>query len=75
MFIFAGVIAGVFHRSVVNEQRRRVVSGENEGVRRQRLGPDHVPLTGAADVQHGTGLQDELRLIGDDGWRRQSRGD
>lgn len=69
MFICAGVVAGVCHRSVVNEQRRRVVSGENEGVCRQRLGPDHVPFTGAADVQHGTGLQGELLLIGDNGWR------
>lgn len=75
MFVGAGVIPGVLHRRVVNEERRRVVSRENEGVCRQGLHPDHVPFAGAADVQDGTGQQDELLLVGDDGGRRQSGGD
>lgn len=75
VFVRAGVISGVFHRGVVKKQRGRVVSVEHEGVRGQRFDPHHVPFAGAADVQDGAGLQDELVLVGHDGGRRQSRGD
>lgn len=72
--IDAHVVAGVLHSCVGDKKRRRVVSCVNEGVFRQGVSPNHVSFTGAAYVEHGVRLEDELFFVGHDGWRRQSGG-
>lgn len=62
-FIGAHVIAGVFHCCVVNEERRRVVAGQNEGVFLQGLGPGDTSFTRTTDVEHRVGLEDELLFV------------
>lgn len=73
-FIRTHVVPGILHCRVVDEECGRVVPGVHEGVLRQGFGPNHVSFPGAADVEDGVGLQDELVVIGHDGWWRQSRG-
>lgn len=74
VFIGAHVIAGVFHCCVVNEERRRVVAGQNEGVFLQGLSPGDASFTRTTDVEHRVGLQDELLFVRHDCRWWQPRG-
>lgn len=73
--VHAGVVAGVLHRRVVNEQSGRVVPREDEAVFWERFGPNHVSFPGAADVERGHELQGEVFFVGHNSWWRESGGD